>query len=203
MEVDGAPQTSIGVQPEPWTEPHLDPLVLSDGYQVGDGARPGPGFSLKMRNPGFPETHIDKIYVDLADPNHEISITWTGPLAHLGPQGPWRSNPGRGKPECDCDDFEGSNEVDSWCTPKGLFPVAGFADRLEGVPSCHYVTWVQHAPRYIGLHSHDFLPEWADSHGCVRVPYEVAKLIHNNSVVGETLISIDGTWTRTPRRGED
>ncbi|MDF1839590.1 MAG: hypothetical protein P1V35_17105 [Planctomycetota bacterium] len=197
MEVEGAPQAIVArAVPASWSEPHLEALVLAEGYEIGDAARTGEGFNLEARNPGFPETHIESIHVDLSDPNHEVWIQWTGPQAHMGPTGPWRSNPGRGIPECDCDDFEGSNTVDSWCTPKGLFPVAGFTDHLEGVTACHYVTWIQHAPRYIGLHSHNFIPTWANSHGCVRVPYDVSKLIHNNSLVGITMISIGGTWTR-------
>ncbi|MCA9001486.1 MAG: L,D-transpeptidase [Planctomycetes bacterium] len=196
MESESTPMLAAGAQEASWTKPHVDPLVLAEGYEVGDGARAGKGFDLEARNPGFPDTYIDRIYVDVTDPYHELTIHWTGPLAELGPTGPWRSNPGRGIPDCDCDDFEQSNMVDSWCTPKGLFPVAGFADHLTKVTACHYVTWIQHAPRYIGLHSHIFVPSWADSHGCVRVAYDVAKLIHNNSKVGDTLISIDGTWTR-------
>ncbi len=203
MEVKEPTRAVVRTTPASWTKPHLETLVLAEGYEPGDSAVVGDGFDLAMRNPGFPETHIDRVYVDVTDPVHEVWISWTGPQAHLGPQGPWRSNPGRGIPECDCDDFEGSNTVDSWCTPKGLFPVAGFADQLEGVTACHYVTWIQHAPRYIGLHSHTFIPTWADSHGCVRVPYDVSKLIHNNSLVGITHISIDGTWTRPEPRDED
>lgn len=203
MEIDEPSQAVLRAEPDAWTEPHLETLVLEDGYEMGDAARAGEGFNLEMRNPDFPETHIDRVYVDVTDPEHTIWISWTGLAADLGPQGPWRSNPGRGMPEFDCEDFDGSNTVDSWCTPKGLFPVAGFADHLEGVTSCHYVTWVQHAPRFIGLHSHNFIPTWADSHGCVRVPYDVSQLIHNNSLVGTTMISIDGTWTRPNVRGEE
>ncbi|HPF15470.1 MAG: L,D-transpeptidase [Planctomycetes bacterium] len=200
MDADDSQQMVHEAKPGPWTEPHVKPLVLAEGYAIGDAARVGRGFDLAMRNPNFPDTYIDRVYVDLTDPNHEIWIQWTGPQAELGPRGPWSSNPGRGKPDCDCNDFDASNTVDSWCTPKGLFPVAGFADRLEGVRWCHYVTWIQYAPRYVGLHSHSFIPTWADSHGCVRLPYDVAKLIHNNSLVGTTMVSIDGTWTRREPR---
>lgn len=179
-----------------WSEPHVDPLMLAEGYEIGDAARVGERFNLDMRNPGFPETHIDSIFIDLTDPQHEIRIVWAGPDANQGPVGPWRSNPGRGKVGFDCNDFDESNTPDSYCTPKGLFPVAGFTDQLGTVPSCHYVTWIQHAPRFIGLHSHGSIPTWPNSHGCVRIPYDVAQLIHNNSLVGTTMISIDGTWTR-------
>ncbi len=171
-------------------------FLFAEGYEIGDGARVGADFNLAMRNPDFPKTYIEAVYLDVTSPNHWLSLSWTGPRAQVGPVGPWRANPGRGKPNFDCNDITGSNMIDSWCTPKGVFPAAGFADHLDGVTECHYVTWVVHEPRYIGLHSHRIIPKHSASHGCIRVPYDVAQLIHNNSRVGLTLIHIDGQWTR-------
>ena len=77
---------------------------------------------------------------------------------------------------------------------KGVFPVVGFSDHLQSTPICLYATWVVHAPRYIAIHSHTKLPKTPASSGCIRMPYSTAKLIHNNSKVGVTLIHIYGTW---------
>jgi hypothetical protein len=171
-------------------------LMLAPNYKIGDGADTGPGFNLAMRNPDFPRTHIKAIYIDLSTQAAGVRIKWTGPQAAVAPRGPWRLTPGRGMDGFDCDDPKDSNAFGSLCTPKGVFAVAGFADHLEETPICHYVTWVVHDPRFIGIHSHTDLPEIPASAGCIRVPHEAAKLIHNNSLAGVTLVSIDGKWQR-------
>jgi len=170
------------------------PVVFAKPYKAGESARAGDGFDLAMRNPDFPRSHIEVIHIDLTGPGRPVRLQWTGALAPQGPVGPWRSCPGRGKPGVDCNDVETSNTTDTFCTPKGVFPAAGFSDHLYLVQSCHYVTWVVHKPRYIAIHSHDDIPDQPSSSGCIRVPYEAAKLIHNNSIAGTTLIHISGTW---------
>jgi len=174
-------------------------LRLAPPYKEGDAATVGEGFDLAMRNPGFPATYIAEIHLDVSSPDHLIRLVWEGPAARDCPAGPWRSNIGRGNPGMDCDTIEGSNTVDSRCTPKGTFFVAGFADRLNACPTAHYCTWVVHAPRYIALHSFGDLPTFPASAGCVRLTHEVAKLIHNNAIAGVTLIRIDGKWTPPAR----
>jgi len=173
-------------------------LVLAPSYRIGDGARVAPGFDTKMRNPDFPRTYIEAVHIDLSAPSNGVCIKWTGPQAADGPTGPWRLTSGRGSEGVDCDNVEDSNLEGSMCTPKGAFPVVGFADHLEQTPICRYATWVVHAPRYVAIHSHTELPAIPASAGCVRVPYEAAKLIHNNSLVGITAISISGTWQAPP-----
>lgn len=170
--------------------------LFRPGYTNGLGASVGPRMNLEARNPDFPSTHIATVYVDLTAPAHAVHLQWTGPLAEQGPVGPWHSSAGRGTPWFDCDDATDSNTLDSWCTPKGVFVVAGFDDRLEGVPSCCYATWVIHEPRYIALHSHRDLPYQHESHGCIRLPFEAAQLIHNNSIAGVTQVYIYGKWVR-------
>ncbi len=171
-------------------------LLFRPGYTNGMGANVGWRMNLEARNPDFPATHIATVYVDLTAPSQAVHLAWAGPQADQGPIGPWRSSAGRGKPCFDCDEVDDSNTNDSWCTPKGLFTVAGFDDRLEGVPSCCYVTWVVHEPRHIGLHSHRDLPYQHESHGCIRLPFDTAKLIHNNSIAGVTQVYIYGKWVR-------
>jgi hypothetical protein len=173
----------------------LPPLYHPD-YTNGSPARVSGRMNLAARNPDFPATHIETIYIDLTCPSSAVHLKWVGPLADLGPMGPWRSSAGRGQPNFDCDEVVDSNTTDSWCTPKGLFAVAGFDDRLEAVPSCCYATWVIHEPRYIAIHSHRDIPYQSESHGCIRVPFDAAQLIHNNSLAGVTQIYIYGKWTR-------
>ena len=171
-------------------------VVFVPSYESGDGARVGSGFDLGMRNPDFPNTYIETIHLDLASPDHAVRLVWCGPLAKGAPVGPWRSCPGRGKPGVNCDDAVASNVVDSFCTPKGIFAVAGFSDHLHRATTCYYATWVLHAPRYVAMHSHGDIATHPRSEGCIRLTNEVAKLIHNNSRAGLTMIHIGGRWTR-------
>jgi hypothetical protein len=194
MTKDGSgTQPALGV-PEPSTE--AKPVIYRPDYLTGEAARVGPKFDLASRNPGFPDTYIAVVHIDLTAPSNAVHLAWSGPDAAIGPTGPWRSSAGRGQPCFDCNEVEDSNTKDSWCTPKGVFAVAGFDDHLNAVPSCRYVTWVIHEPRFIAIHSHTEIPNQAVSHGCIRVPLEVAKLIHNNSIAGVTRVHIYGEWTR-------
>jgi hypothetical protein len=191
----GAP-TQVPALGLPEIPPDAQQFPLRPSYQPGDGATAGRGFDLEARNPDFPATYIAAVHVSLTAPSNLVQLVWAGPNAHLGPVGPWRSSAGRGVLTVDCDDVEGSNILDSWCTPKGVFPVTGFDDRLRSSPSCRYVTWVIYEPRFIAIHSHSDIPPYPASHGCIRVPLEVAKLIHNNSLAGVTRIHIYGRWMR-------
>jgi hypothetical protein len=169
-------------------------FTIAPRYRIGSGAHVKPGFDLKMRNPNFPQTHIAVVDVNLAAPTNGIRLGWAGPGANEAPTGPWRLTSGAGRPGLNCDDVIDSNTPESYCTPKGLFPVAGFADHLNSNVRCRYATWVVHEPRYVAIHSHSELPAKPSSAGCIRVPYEVAKLIHNNAIVGVTIIHIHGRW---------
>lgn len=180
----------------PAAAPPIDDFTLAPHYQVGDGARTGEGFDLLVRHPDFPRTHVQSVHIDLTGPDRRVQLVWAGPRAAEGPIGPWLITPGKGKDGFDCDDHKQSNTVDSFCTPKGVFRVVGFADHLTLTPQCTYATWIIHAPRYIALHAHNDLPRKPASSGCVRMPLEAAKLIHNNSIVGITLVSISGKWER-------
>ena len=178
------------------TPPPANSVAYAESYRMGDGAKPGQGYDLAMRNPDFPRTYISQIHLDLTSPAHRIQLVWAGPDAAKAPIGPWRSCPGRGKPGVDCNDQATSNVVDSFCTPKGTFRVAGFSDHLERATQCHYTTWVVHAPRYIAMHSFGDIASTPRSEGCVRLEFDVAKLIHNNAIAGVTLIHISGRWVR-------
>ena len=49
-----------------------------------------------LRNTDFPNTYIKEISVQLDDPDHSVTLTWTGPQAAAQETGPFRSSPGAG-----------------------------------------------------------------------------------------------------------
>ena len=57
-----------------------------------------------LRNSDFPETYIQQISVKLDDPDHPVTLTWTGPQAAGQDAGPFRSSPGAGLKGLNCDD---------------------------------------------------------------------------------------------------
>jgi len=177
--------------------PAMSAVKFVPGYGEGDGARVGQGYDTAFRNPDFPRTHIALITLDVTSPHHQIRLYWSGSLAAKAPHGPWRSCPGRGKNGANCDDMIESNQVDSFCTPKGTFRIAGFSDHLERAFSCYYATWVIHEPRYIAMHTHGDIAYTPRSEGCIRLESDIAKLIHNNSLAGTTLIHVSGRWSGT------
>ena len=75
----------------------------------------------------------------------------------------------------------------------------GFQRRLNSDSRATYVTWFVRR-RGIALHYFPIVPEYAASHGCVRIASKrVAQLIQDNSRVDETRVVVSGTWTK-PRR---
>ncbi len=159
--------------------------------------RPTPSIDLSLRGDGFPSTFIKTVHVDLTSPNHWVQLTWTGPLAEEQETGPFRSSPGTGFGVNDCNDPAESRRQGSNCTPKGTRLVEGFSDHLPSYRDFRFVTWFDRS-RQLGLHSHWQVPLYPASHGCVRLNEHAAQLIHNNSLVGETEVTIDGTWTEPP-----
>jgi len=154
----------------------------------------GPGVVPSQRNSDYPNTHIDRIHLDLTSPNHWVRLTWIGPDAANQLSNPFRSSPGAGWGTNDCNDPVESNCPDSRCTPKGLRKVEGLMDHLKDTPGHHYVTWIDKR-RSIGFHSCPSVEPVPASAGCVRLEPYAARLIHDNSIVGKTEILIDGTWT--------
>jgi hypothetical protein len=149
---------------------------------------------MSLRNPGFPNTFISSIHVDLGSPNHCVRLTWLGPRAGGQETGPFHSSPGRGKSANNCDDVKESNRGGSNCTPKGRRFVEAFSDHMTSSHSLKFVTWI-HSSREIAFHSHPYVPNYPASSGCIRLNEHAAQLIHNNSIVGKTEVIVDGTWT--------
>ena len=156
--------------------------------------------SHPLRNDDFPRTFIQEISVSLDDPDHSLILTWTGPNADSQEAGPFRTSPGAGLRGLNCDDEATSRRSGSKCTPKGTYPVQGFQRRLNSDSRATYVTWFMQR-RGIALHYFPIVPEYAASHGCVRLESEhLARLIQDNSLVDETQVVVSGTWTKPPRQ---
>jgi hypothetical protein len=153
-----------------------------------------------LRNSDFPETYIKQISVKLDDPDHPLTLEWTGPQAAGQQSGPFRSSPGAGLKGLNCDDPATSRRSGSKCTPKGTFAVSGFQDRLNSDSRATFVTWFVRA-RGVALHYFPSVPKSAASHGCVRLELKrVAQLIQSNSRIDLTNVVIDGTWTKPSKQ---
>jgi hypothetical protein len=153
-----------------------------------------------LPNDDFPQTYIREISVSLDDPDHWLTLAWTGPNADSQETGPFRTSPGAGLRGLNCDNEATSRRSGSKCTPKGTYPVQGFQRRLNSDSRATYVTWFMQR-RGIALHYFPIVPDYAASHGCVRIESEdVARLIQNNSRVDETQVVVSGTWTKPSKQ---
>jgi hypothetical protein len=153
-----------------------------------------------LRNENFPRTYIQEILVNLNDPHHWLTLTWTGPNADSQETGPFKTSPGAGLKGLNCDDDATSRRSGSKCTPKGTYPVQGFQRRLNSDSRATYVTWFMQS-RGIALHYFPIVPDYAASHGCVRIELErVARLIQDNSLVDQTQVVVSGTWKKPPKQ---
>jgi hypothetical protein len=177
----------------------IDGLIEPDG-QTWQALLQAAGGTHPLPNDDVPQTYIKEISVSLDDPDHWLTLTWTGPNADSQETGPFRTSPGAGLRGLNCDDEATSRRSGSKCTPKGTYPVQGFQRRLNSDSRATYVTWFMQR-RGIALHYFPSVPEYAASHGCVRIESEdVARLIQNNSRVDETQVVVSGTWTKPPRQ---
>ena len=153
-----------------------------------------------LQNDDFSQTYIREISVSLDDPDHWLTLTWTGPNADSQETGPFRTSPGAGLRGLNCDNEATSRRSGSKCTPKGTYPVEGFQRRLNSDSRATYVTWFMQR-RGIALHYFPIVPDYAASHGCVRIESEdVARLIQKNSRVDETQVVVSGTWTKPSKQ---
>jgi peptidoglycan hydrolase-like protein with peptidoglycan-binding domain len=173
--------------------------LIEPGGQTWQALLQAAGGTYPLPN-GDPQTYIKEISVSLDDPDHWLTLTWTGPNADSQETGPFRTSPGAGLRGLNCDDEPTSRRSGSKCTPKGTYPVQGFQRRLNSDSRATYVTWFMQR-RGIALHYFPSVPDYAASHGCVRIELEdVARLIQNNSRVNETQVVVSGTWTKPPKQ---
>jgi hypothetical protein len=198
-------QLTTPIEPVRFSEPFLDTTLLDPSGentpvrdQLDDNERrtlvqTSPS-DTSLRNPNFPSTYISKIQVELISPNHWVHLTWTGPQAAAQPTGPFRSSPGRGLGNNNCDDVAESQRNGSNCTPKGSLHVTGFSETMRTCNVCRFITWFQ-SQRGIAFHYYPDVPDYPASHGCVRLErMHAAQLIHNNSKIGATEVTVDGKW---------
>lgn len=152
-----------------------------------------------LRNSGFPGTYIKEIVVSLDDPDHWVTLKWTGPKAGDQETGPFRSSPGAGNKGVNCDITSTSQRSGSHCTPKGTHFVEGFQRRLNSDSRAEYVTWFVRR-RGIAFHYFPTVPRYAASHGCIRLETKrTARLLQDNSRIDRTKVTVGGTWTK-PRK---
>ena len=156
--------------------------------------------SKPLRNADFPNTYIKQISVSLDDPDHWMTLTWTGSQAAAQETGPFRTSPGAGVKGINCDDAATSRRSGTKCTPKGTRAVEGFQSSLNSDSRAVFVTWFMRA-RGIALHYFPTVPKFAASHGCVRIESKrIAQLIQENSRIDLTNVVIDGTWTKPAKQ---
>jgi hypothetical protein len=174
--------------------------LIEPGEQTWQALLQAAGATHPLPNDDFPQTFIQKISVSLDDPDHWLTLTWTGPNSDSQETGPFRTSPGAGLSGLNCDDEATSRRSGSKCTPKGTYSVQGFQRRLNSDSRAIYVTWFMQR-RGIALHYFPSVPQYAASHGCVRLESEhVARLIQNNARVGETQVVVSGTWTKPSKQ---
>ena len=82
--------------------------LLQAGSPAADPSHP-------FRNDDFPQTYIQQISVTLDDPDHSLTLTWTGPKADSQQTGPFRTSPGAGLKGLNCDDDATSRRSGSKC----------------------------------------------------------------------------------------
>src|SRR2546421_8880810 len=167
--------------------------LLQAGSPAADPSHP-------FRNDDFPQTYIQQISVSLDDPGHSLTLTWTGPKADSQETGPFRTSPGAGLKGLNCDNDAISRRSGSKCTPKGTHPVQGFQRRLNSDSRATYVTWFMQS-RGIALHYFPIVPDYAASHGCVRVESEDgARLLHGDSLVDYTQMVVSVRGEKPPQQ---
>ena len=87
--------------------------------------------AMALAESRFPQTYIAQVNVRLNDPDHPMTLAWTGPDAASQETGPFRTSPGAGLRGLNCNDATTSRRSGTLCTPKGTFIVEGFASRLN------------------------------------------------------------------------
>jgi hypothetical protein len=137
---------------------------------------------------------ISEVFVELHSPTHAVRITWEGDAAGSMPTGPFPSSPGCGTGSNDCNDTVESLCPGSKCTPKGRYYVEGLATTFPQNRRYSHVTYID-KKRMIAIHGYPTIHTYPASAGCIRVHPRIAKLIHDNVVLGKTEVVIGGTWT--------
>jgi hypothetical protein len=142
------------------------------------------------------QAYLAKVKVDLAG---QVTLEWSGKLEGSEVVGPFPCVVGGGDGTHDCNDCEVSRQLGSLCTPIGEWTVEGFNERLPSSSACRFVTWFDRG-RAIGLHSIPELTPGSKSSGCVRLQEQVARIIYDNALIGETIVVVEGVWAPPDER---
>jgi hypothetical protein len=143
---------------------------------------------------GYPRTFISHIDVDVTSPNHDVTLSWSGPGAGSQPTGPFHSSPGAGCCHMDCNDRATSRTGGSRCTPKGPGTVHGHSCAMSSFPEARNVSWFGRSG--IAFHFYPSVPNHPASHGCVRLGRDASRIIYDNTISNQTSVNVSGTWTR-------
>ncbi len=137
---------------------------------------------------------IAKIHVNMTQ--QQFTLIWSGKDAASMPKGPFLCSTGNGKGgKFNCDDLIISNTEGTNCTPKGTFHIRAKAEYLPSYKGAKKVSFFADYKRGIAFHYWRYVPRWPQSHGCVRVKQlEIATMIHEYSVINETIVVVDGKW---------
>src|SRR4030095_8760584 len=77
--------------------------LMEPGGQTWQALLQAADSSHPFWNGDFPQTYIQQISVSLDDPDHSLTLTWTGPKADSQQTGPFRTSPGAGLKGLNCD----------------------------------------------------------------------------------------------------
>ena len=134
---------------------------------------------------------ISQVTVDLW--KQAITLKWLGPDAAHQPKGPFHCSPGKGLPGISCENVMTSRRANTNCTPKGEWTVLGYQRRFIAYPEAEWVTQFQSLERGIAFHYYPVVPQYPDSHGCVRIAdYDIAKLIYDKTEPLRTKVVVHG-----------
>lgn len=158
--------------------------------------------------------------IDVFQNPQKVRLSWRGPALaawdmNATMDGQFSCSTGRGATSAINCSVESQAEVEnSNCTPYGnSFLITGHSAHLRDHPSCRFVSWFV-PRRQIAFHSHPAMgdvhldapaveggPARALSHGCVRLPLDIAELIYTKSVPGHTRVRVYHATTRPDPRG--
>lgn len=177
-----------------------DELTSPESLIADDGSAGGPGVSLTVardrdrdRVPTSRRRWINRITIDLA--GQTIRYEWSDGT----PGGASSISSGRGRP-CTAND-PCANQNNRNCTPTGTFHPAFLGGPGYTNSEGDAMTWYVDLGTGRGIGIHDSQPVLGRpaSHGCVRVPMNIARTINQN-VIRRTEVVISGKAATAPWR---
>ena len=154
------------------------------------------------RNDDFPQTFIQQVSVSLDDPDHSLTLTWTGPKADTQEKGPFRTSPGAGLKGLNCDDDATSgSQLRKKCTPKGtLFQCRASNEGSIAILELRTLRGLSKAEALRFTISPLCLSPRPPTAVYSIELVDVARLIQDNSLVDDTEVVVSGTWTKPSKQ---